>query len=964
MRRCVMTLPLLLTLLATGCRDQLAPLAPTDAPHADRVDLAGCGLNYTNAEVRTRLDALIAQVDALEAAKKLNSGQARALRNHLDNAWRQLGRGEHCAARAQLEAFRSQMQNLVGAGILRGADAQPLIDGINELLEDVPPELIVDASVQPAVPTVPGLDAGAPARPVARFVNSMGRRVDFVANELYLMTSDPAELNGFLGRWNGAVLRTIDFGTLGVTGVAPVYLVRIDPSAADTEGMEERWAKSGGLTGENRVSSDAAVKLLAAALEEAAGRGLKVGINFLLENTAIPDRTTAEALSATGTLPPGPPAYSPNAFDWPYMNRGSPQNIGTAEAWRVLDAMGRLGTRVRIGVADGGFRPNADFPAGWSIQPGPTALRVPNPDPGNCGSDAPTPACTWHGTHVAMAAMGVADNDFGAAGPAGPVGDLLMLQSPAVDFFAVIDYIVSSIPSAIAERPRIINISASTALPTELCLLVLVGVPACETLHGVAMGFRAAGILVFAAAGNQGRNVDETKRFGFWPFQFTEEAELIIPCELSTVLCVGGLNWNATTKHANSNWGSAVGSPNTVRIFGPFHVWSVADAVAADEINPTPDRGAGIVQGTSFATPYVAGVAALIWAANPGLSANQVEQILLGNAHTGSGDPRVPRWVNALGAVRQAVGGNTPPFIRITTPAHGSSHPRGRMAVNFAAFAEDLEGDPLTIRWFSDRQGLIGTGPTLSRFDLDFGTHVITATANDGSFTTTSSSVQIEIFNEPPVVSILTPSAAVTTVCVGQDVTFAATATDLNNPPSFTVPDENFSWKIGVSGPVFATGRVVTRSFDGPPNYRHVYVTAVDEGGLSASRGVRVDTRDCAGQAPTATITYPAADTPAYHDDWSYDGVDEATGLWYKDVTLRGTATDPEDGVLTGEALEWSLQLFGEITAELGTGNEITVRLSSTACEGAWHTIYLRARDSDGNWSTPDARQIFTWTLC
>ena len=59
------------------------------------------------------------------------------------------------------------------------------------------------------------------------------------------------------------------------------------------------------------------------------------------------------------------------------MSRGSAQDIGTAEAWRVLDARGRLTARVRIGVADGGFRPNADFPATALVFPG-AGVRIPN----------------------------------------------------------------------------------------------------------------------------------------------------------------------------------------------------------------------------------------------------------------------------------------------------------------------------------------------------------------------------------------------------------------------------------------------------------------------------------------------------------------------------------------------------------------------------------------------------------
>lgn len=57
-------------------------------------------------------------------------------------------------------------------------------------------------------------------------------------------------------------------------------------------------------------------------------------------------------------------------------------------------------------------------------------------------------------------------------------------------------------------------------------------------------------------------------------------------------------------------------------------------------------------------------------------------------------------------------------------------------------------------------------------------------------------------------------------------------------------------------------------------------------------------------------------------------------------ITFRGSATDPEDGPLSGNSLLW----FSDVDGELGTGEEITV--SDLSPSG--HTIYLLARDSDG----------------
>ena len=51
----------------------------------------------------------------------------------------------------------------------------------------------------------------------------------------------------------------------------------------------------------------------------------------------------------------------------------------------------------------------------------------------NCSGGSP---CPWHGTDVAGAAMGIPDNQFGSAGPAGPVAEPILV-------FTLYDYFTS-----------------------------------------------------------------------------------------------------------------------------------------------------------------------------------------------------------------------------------------------------------------------------------------------------------------------------------------------------------------------------------------------------------------------------------------------------------------------------------------------------------------------------------------
>jgi hypothetical protein len=303
---------------------------------------------------------------------------------------------------------------------------------------EVDPALVPD---RPELSPVTEEDTG--ARPTARLTDSSGMPADFVANELILMTSDDAKLDAFVDRWQGELLLTIDPAEYGVAGLEKMHVVRVDASGADAAKLsQDLKSLDPNAQGAHRVSSPEGLKLLAAAAHEAAAGNL-IAVNWIGKSDQFLDRTTVEA--------PIPAGGSFDAFQLPHLAEGdsSNQDTGVAEAWRVLELADRLGNRVDFAVLDGGFVPDADWPAGFtSFSTVPFTSPLNSPGPGNS---------IWHGTNVVSAGMALPDNAFGSAGPAGPIARPITVYTQ-YDF-------VTSIASVLTARfagADIINMSYRT----------------------------------------------------------------------------------------------------------------------------------------------------------------------------------------------------------------------------------------------------------------------------------------------------------------------------------------------------------------------------------------------------------------------------------------------------------------------------------------------------------------------
>lgn len=786
----------------------------------------------------------------------------------------------------------------------------------------LPPVIVnVDETIDVGDETIPGINGGEP-RPVAAMVDEEGVMTRFVEDEVIIQTNDIGVLNAFLARWNATEIKSVDPSTLGLL-MPIVRLVHIpNLSSIDTSELQaDLRAAQGEVWGSWDVSSQDGLGLLALAADEAAG-GTPLGLNFILDNHGFMDFDLAENPTGPNSYAGQPWPYDPNPAHWPYMNRGSVQDIGVADAWRALDVYDKLDNDVSIVVMDGGFSPNADFPPGYDMI-GPE--NVENPAKCTAGSD-----CPWHATMVTAASMGQVNNGFGVAGPAGPVADATLVQSPATDFFEIVDYILLSLPQAAFPLPDIVNISAGAPLASEWCLT---GV--CHLMDGLTLGLRALDVVIFASAANDNRDVDKIKCVDLVLGEVCYEAHVWIPCEATDVVCVGGLDWNSnrrivTSSTTGSNWGSDLFSSDTVDIYGPYVQYTT----------PDPDGGVKLKTcGTSCASPFVAGVAALVKAADPSMSGDELVDTLFAWSHHNGPDFYVRRWVNAYDAV-VAVLGNAPPYLEIEL-ADGTYN--GGIPFPLSAHLTDDEDLPFeggwtglpTIQWTSSIDGPIGNNaPLTTPVLLSYGLHEITATATDSAGATVTDTAIWNIVNPAPTVNITTPADGVN-IFQGQQIILRGTSADENSPGGVLTDDqvEWFTAPVGNPGnrTLIGDGHRLRASF-----LEGTYLLTfkgTDDGNASGEDSITINV----GPSP---VDFPP--TPEITSVDPTFACQPGPSYYY---TLNGVADDQEDGNLSGGSLVWTRSVNGGAETFVGTGNSVQM-FTSGLTNGDVVRVYLRATDS------------------
>ena len=259
--------------------------------------------------------------------------------------------------------------------------------------------------------------------------------------------------------------------------------------------------------------------------------------------------------------------------------------------------------------------------------------------------DLATPqGSSFHGTHVAGTIGARTNNGAGVAG----IDNNCKLM--IVRVLGQGGGSTSDIANGIRYAARLSN--GSGQLPTTKAdiLNMSLGAPGLNAvLESACNDAAAAGCLIVAAAGN-----DNTGDPGS-------------PAAFDSVLSVGAVDLvKARAPYSNFHtsidlW--APGGDMTADKNGDSFPDGVLSCGADDQGNTF----FVFENGTSMASPHVAGVAALVKAANPSLNATQLRNALLNNTQAGNNLPNSGRVLDALAAVQAAGGASSGPLL-VATP--------------------------------------------------------------------------------------------------------------------------------------------------------------------------------------------------------------------------------------------------------------------------------------------------------
>ncbi|HVE95196.1 MAG TPA: S8 family serine peptidase [Acidimicrobiales bacterium] len=432
--------------------------------------------------------------------------------------------------------------------------------------------------------------------------------------------------------------------------------------------------------------------------------------------------------------------------DTRYSSQYGPGMMGFPTAW---GSAGYGSSAIKVSVIDSGIRSTHEDFVGGRVLAGHDYINndgVPNDD---CG----------HGTHTAGTVGATTNNAKGVAGMSqatiipmkalSAVGGLLNVQCTGNHA-----QISQAIIDSADQGARVISMS--------------IGGGTSSTLQNAVNYADGKGAILVAAAGNDGGS-----------------NSIDYPGAYPNVIAVGALT-SSKTKASYSDGGPQldIAAPGSA-VLSTFN---------------SNDASYSSLDGTSMATPHVAGALALTLGCAPGgTTKTQVVNALYSTAEDlgaagwdssyGNGLARVDRLVSTIcGGTAPA---NNPPTAAFTHSTSGLT-----LTVN-GSTSSDPDGDALTYAWtFGD--GATATGVSATRTYAAAGTYTVGLTVNDGRGGTNSTTKSITVTTSG---SGGDPDPSTPTLTSGQSKSIAISATNADVYYKIAVPAGATQLKVDLTGP-------------------------------------------------------------------------------------------------------------------------------------------------------------------
>jgi len=345
-----------------------------------------------------------------------------------------------------------------------------------------------------------------------------------------------------------------------------------------------------------------------------------------------------------------------------------------------------------------------------------------------------------HGTHVAGIIAAAMNNPTGD--PAAEEGVVGVAPNARIRAYKVCgadgtcsDFAIQqAIAQAVADHANVINMSFG-------------GPDYSQSMDEALQAAWAAGLVLVAAAGNDGTQA------------------LLYPAALPNVISVGAFDED-DNRATFSNYGG------WVDIAAPGNVIMSTYPMAQCAASTVPgDTGCyNWLSGTSMASPFVAGAAALVWSRGDVTSNQQVVDILLNSADpVGVASTRLDTWtahggLNVANALAYAVT-NLPPVANAGPDQDviDANFDGVELVTLDGSGSRDPDGTIVSYEW-QEGDTVIATGATATAW-LTAATHTLTLKATDdvGASGTDSVTITVTTPNRPPVVSDTGATAVVGT---------------------------------------------------------------------------------------------------------------------------------------------------------------------------------------------------------